>query len=129
MAMGTRKHRERQEGFWVATAELPRSAGHPFYERLNELLEEAGFDAFVEERCRKFYAAKMGRPSLAPGVYFRLLLVGYFEGLDSERGMAWRAADSLGLRRFLRIGLEEAPAGHPTISPTPGPVDLGKPRG
>ena len=96
MAMGTRKQQERQEGFWVATADLPRSAGHPFHERLNELLEEAGFDALVEERCRKFYAAKMGRPSLAPGVYFRLLLIGYFEGLDSERGMAWRAADSLG---------------------------------
>ena len=67
MAMGTRKQQERQEGFWVATADLPRSAGHPFYERLNELLEEAGFDALVEERCRKFYAAKMGRPSLGAG--------------------------------------------------------------
>ena len=98
MAMGKRK--PQQEEFWVATAELPRSAGHPFYERLNQLLEEAGFDAFVEERCRKFYAPTMGRPSLAPGMYFRLLLMGYFEGLDSERGMAWRAADSLGLRRF-----------------------------
>ena len=65
MAMGTRKQRERQEDLWIATAELPRSAGHPFYERLNELLEEAGFDGFVEERCRRFYAPKMGRPSLA----------------------------------------------------------------
>ena len=109
MAMGTRKQRERQEGLWIATAELQRSAGHWSYERLNKLLEEAGFDAFVEERCRKFYAATMGRPSLAPGMYFRLLLIGYFEGLDSERGMAWRAADSLELRRFLRIGLDEAP--------------------
>ena len=116
--MGTRKQQERQEGFWVATTNLPRSAGHPFYERLNGLLEEAGFDAFVEERCRKFYAPRMGRPSLAPGMYFRLLLMGYFEGLDSERGMAWRAADSLGLRRFLRIGLEEAPPDHSTISRT-----------
>jgi len=101
MAMGRRK--QRQEEFWVATADLPRLAGHPFYERLNELLEEAGFDAFVEERCRKFYAPRRGRPRLAPGMYFRLLLIGYFEGLDSERGMAWRAADSLGLRRFLRV--------------------------
>ena len=116
--MGTRKQQERQEGFRVATTNLPRSAGHPFYERLNGLLEEAGFDAFVEERCRKFYAPRMGRPSLAPGMYFRLLLMGYFEGLDSERGMAWRAADSLGLRRFLRIGLEEAPPDHSTISRT-----------
>ena len=124
MAMGTRKQQERQEGFWVATADLPRSAGHPFYERLNELLEEAGFDALVEERCRKFYAAKMGRPSLAPGVYFRLLLIGYFEGLDSERGMAWRAADSLGLRRFLRIGLEEMTPDHSTISRTRRLIDV-----
>ena len=97
--METRKQQERQEGLWIATATLPRTAGHPFYERLNELLEESGFDGFVEERCQRFYAPKMGRPSLTPGVYFRLLLVGYFEGLDSEREMAWRAADSLGMRR------------------------------
>ena len=101
--MGTRKQQERQEDLWIAAAELPRSAGHPFYERLNELLEQAGFDRFVEERCRRFYAPKMGRPGVAPGVYFRLLLIGYFEGLDGERGIAWRAADSLALRGFLRI--------------------------
>jgi transposase len=124
MAMGTRKQQERQEGFWVATADLPRSAGHPFYERLNELLEEAGFDAFVEERCRRYYAPTMGRPSLAPGVYFRLLLIGYFEGLDGERGIAWRAADSLGLRRFLRIGLDEMPPDHSTISRTRRLLDV-----
>ena len=124
MAMGTRKQQERQEGLWIATADLPRSGGHPFYERLNELLAEAGYDTFVEERCRKFYAPKMGRPSLAPGIYFRLLLVGYFEGLDSERGIAWRAADSLGLRRFLRIGLEEAPPDHSTISRTRRLIDV-----
>ncbi len=124
MAMGTRKQQERQEDLWIAAAELPRTAGHPFYERLNELLEETGFDSFVEERCRRFYAAKMGRPSLAPGVYFRLLLIGYFEGLDSERGIAWRAADSLGLRRFLRIGLEEAPPDHSTISRTRRLIDV-----
>ncbi|KKL80248.1 hypothetical protein LCGC14_2006670 [marine sediment metagenome] len=124
MAMGTRKQQERQEGLWIATADLPRAAGHPFYQRLNELLEEAGFDAFVEERCRKFYAPQMGRPSLAPGMYFRLLLMGYFEGLDSERGMAWRAADSLGLRRFLRIGLEEMTPDHSTISRTRRLIDV-----
>ncbi len=122
--MGTRKQRERQEGLWIATAELPRSAGHWFYERLNKLLEQAGFDAFVEERCRKFYAPTRGRPSLAPGMYFRLLLIGYFEGLDSERGIAWRAADSLGLRRFLRVGLEEAPPDHSTISRTRRRIDV-----
>jgi transposase len=124
MAMGTRKQQERQEELWVATAELPRSAGHPFYERLNELLEESGFDGFVEERCRRFYAPKMGRPSLAPGVYFRLLLIGYFEGLEGERGIAWRAADSLGLRRFLRIGLEEMTPDHSTISRTRRLIDV-----
>ena len=124
MAMGTRKQQERQEDLWIAAAELPRSAGHPFYERLNELLEQAGFDSFVEERCRRFYAPKMGRPGVAPGVYFRLLLIGYFEGLDGERGIAWRAADSLGLRRFLRIGLDEAPPDHSTISRTRRLIDV-----
>ena len=124
MAMGTRKQGERQEDLWIAKADLPRTAGHPFYERLNGLLEEAGFDGFVEERCRRFYAEKMGRPSLAPGVYFRLLLMGYFEGLDSERGMAWRAADSLALRSFLRIGLDEAPPDHSTISRTRRLIDV-----
>ncbi len=124
MARGTRKQGERQERLWIAAAELPRSAGHPFYERVNELLEEAGFDAFVEEECRSFYAAKMGRPSLAPGIYFRLLLIGYFEGLDAERGIAWRAADSLGLRSFLRIGLDEAPPDHSTISRTRRLIDV-----
>jgi transposase len=109
---------------WIAKADLPRTAGHPFYERLNGLLEEAGFDAFVEERCGRFYAPKMGRPSLAPGVYFRLLLIGYFEGLDSERGMAWRAADSLALRSFLRIGLDEVPPDHSTISRTRRLIDV-----
>lgn len=124
MAMGTRKQGERQEGLWIAAADLPRTAGHPFYERLNGLLEEAGFDAFVEERCGRFYAPKMGRPSLAPGVYFRLLLIGYFEGLDSERGMAWRAADSLALRSFLRIGLDGVPPDHSTISRTRRLIDV-----
>lgn len=124
MAMGTRQHRERPEALWVATADLPTSAGHPFYQRLNELLDEHGFDAFVEEECAPFYAPKMGRPSLPPGMYFRLLLMGYFEGLDSERGMAWRAADSLALRRFLRIGLEESTPDHSTISRTRRLIDV-----
>jgi len=78
----------------------------------------------VEERCRKFYAPKMGRPSLAPGKYFRLLLIGYFEGLDSEREIAWRAADSLALRSFLRIGLDEVPPDHSTISRTRRLIDV-----
>jgi transposase len=113
-----------QEGLWVATSELPRSPGHPFYARLNRALESEGFDAFVETRCRKFYAPVLGRPGLAPGRYFRLLLVGYFEGLDSERGMAWRAADSLAVRSFLGLGLEEQAPDHSTISRTRRLIDI-----
>jgi len=109
---------------WVAVSELPRSVSHPFYEKLNGLLAEYGFDDFVETQCRPFYAEKMGRPSLAPGQYFRLLLLGYFEGLDSERGMAWRAADSLGVRAFLGLALTEGAPDHSTISRTRRLIDL-----
>lgn len=123
MAMG--KHRAtRQTAIWIATSDLPTPAAHPFYQRLNVLLTKAEFDAFVEGRCVGFYAATMGRPSLAPAVYFRLLLIGYFEGIDSERGMAWRAADSLALREFLSLGLDEAPPDHSTISRTRRLIDL-----
>src|SRR2546422_7110689 len=125
MAMGTRKDREEQEELWVPHTALPKGASHPFYQRLNQLLEECRFDEFVERRCRRFYAVKRGRPSLAPGVYFRLLLIGYFEGIDSERGIAWRAQDSLALRRFLRVGLEESPPDHSTISRTRRLIDVG----
>lgn len=124
MAMGTRKQGESQEEMWVARAALPTSPGHPFYQRLQQLLDENQFDAYVEGRCQRFYSEKMGRPSLAPGVYFRLLLIGYFEGIDSERGIAWRASDSLGLRRFLRIGLEESGPDHSTISRTRRRIDV-----
>ena len=82
------------------------------------MLDEAGFDAFVEEQCAKFYADGVSRPSLPPGRYFRMLLLGYFEGLESERAMAWRAADSLSLRQFLDIALHEAPPDHSTVSRT-----------
>ena len=102
---------------WVAMADLPQGGGHPFYERLNQILNAAGFDAFVEELCALF-SARMGRPSLAPGRYFRLLLVAYFEGLDSERAIAWRAADSLSLRSFLRLAPPSAPPDHSRISRT-----------
>ena len=124
MAMGTRKDQEQQEEMWIPQASLAKGSSHPFYQRLNELFEESRFDAFVEGRCQRFYAEKMGRPSLAPGMYFRLLLIGYFEGIDSERGIAWRAQDSLALRRFLRVGLEEAPPDHSTISRTRRLIDL-----
>jgi transposase len=117
MAMGTRKKRERQEPLWYRS-ELPAAPGHPFYSRLNEILEKAGFDRFCEDRCGGFYHAKLGRPSLAPGLYFRIMMVGFFEGLDSERGIAWRMADSLTLRQFLSIGLDENTPDHVTISRT-----------
>lgn len=109
---------------WIPTSDLPTPAAHPFYQRLNRLLMTAGFDAFVEERCAGFYAATMGRPGLAPAIYFRLLLIGYFEGIDSERGIAWRAADSLALREFLALGLDLAPPDHSTISRTRRLIDL-----
>jgi transposase len=124
MAMGTRKQREKQEDIWIAHAELASAPAHPFYSRLNELLEAGRFDEFVEGRCRKFYAARMGRRSLTPGIYFRSLLVGYFEGLDSERGIAWRMADSLGLRRFVGIALDEKTPDHSTISRTRRLIDV-----
>ena len=122
MAMGTRQ--SEQGLLWVATAELPKSPGHPFYTRLNALLDADDFDGFVEGQCARFYAPVMGRPSLAPGRYFRLLLIGYFEGLDAERGIAWRATDSLALRSFLRLALDEASPDHSTISRTRRVIDL-----
>src|SRR5438552_3820748 len=124
MAMGTRKQREKQEDIWIAHAELARAPGHPFYQRLNELLEAEGFDQFVEQRCAKFYAEKYGRPSLTPGIYFRSLLIGYFEGIAAERGIAWRLADSLALRRFVGIALDEYTPDHSTISRTRRLIDL-----
>ena len=123
MAMGKRR-RDRQPTMSVPTTELPTSASHPFYARLNRLLRDGGFDDFAEARCAAFYAATMGRPGLAPGIYFRLLLVGYFEGLDSERAIAWRAADSLTLRDFLGLGFPDAPPDHSTISRTRRLIDL-----
>ena len=124
MGMGTRQSQERQEEIWIANAELARSPGHPFYVRLNELLDEEKFDVFVESLCRRFYAATMGRPGLVPGVYFRSLLIGYFEGIDSERGIAWRMADSLALREFVRVGITEQTPDHSTISRTRRLIDV-----
>ena len=123
MAMGKRKQQE-QPSFWIATADLPKTAGHPFYERLNRILNDGGFDAFVEGACRSFYAETLGRPSLAPAVYFRMLFVGYFEGIDSERGIAWRVADSMALRHFLGYSLTEQTADHSTISRNRRLLDL-----
>ena len=122
MAMGTRKSRERQESLWYGT-ELPAAPGHPFYTRLNEALDKANFDRHCEESCAGFYHAKLGRPSLAPGLYFRIMMIGFFEGLESERGIAWRLADSLTLRQFLSIGLDENTPDHVTISRTRRLID------
>jgi len=124
MAMGRRKKRERQEELWVATAALPVGASHPFYARLNALLDEERFDERVEGLCERFYAGEVGRPGLAPGIYFRLLMVGYFEGIDSERGIAWRASDSLSIRSFVRIALDERVPDHSTISRTRRLMDV-----
>src|SRR5450432_2006927 len=117
MAMGTRKRRERQPELWYG-GELPTAPGHLFYKRLNEVLDNAQFDAFCETTCADFYHHKLGRPSLPPGQYFRIMMIGFFEGLDSERGIAWRLADSLTLRQFLSIALDEKTPDHVTISRT-----------
>jgi len=123
MAMG-RVEGEAQKAFWVATQDLPRSPGHPFYERLNEILDQGGFDRFCESQCRKFYAEVLGRPSVAPGRYFRMLLIGYFEKLDSERGIEWRCQDSLSLRAFLRLSPGEHVPDHSSLSRTRRRIDV-----
>src|SRR6188508_1551423 len=123
MAMGARKRHAKQDSMWVATQDLPRSAAHPFYARLNQILYQHDFDGYVEGLCQRFYAAD-GRPGLPPGRYFRLLLIGYFEGLDAERAIAWRAADSFALREFLGLVLPNAPPDHSTISRTRRLIDL-----
>lgn len=122
MAMGTRSRH--QEELWIPSCTLARPASHPFYERLNHLLGEHDFDRFVEGKCQRFYAATMGRPGLAPGIYFRLLLVGYFEGIDSERGISWRAGDSLSIRDFVGIPLNEGAPDNTTISRTRRLIDV-----
>ena len=124
MAMGKRRQRPTQTSIWVATQDLPRSAAHPFYARLNQIFDKADFDRYVEGLCQQFYADDTGRPGLPPGRYFRLLLIGYFEGLDAERAIAWRAADSFALREFLGLVVPEAPPDHSTISRTRRLIDL-----
>jgi transposase len=115
MSMGRRPSEEQGE-FWVPTADLPRSPGHVFYDKLNRLLGDAGFDRHVEMLCRPHYADDVGRTSIAPGVYFRMILVGYFEGIDSQRGIAWRCADSLSLRSFLGVPIGESTPEHSSLS-------------
>ncbi len=115
MALGRRKN-ERQREIWVATDELPRSVGHVFYQKLNKLLRETDFDAQVESLCKPYYHDAMGRPGIPPGVYFRMLLVGYFEGIGSQRGIAWRCADSLSLRDFLGFSITEETPDHSSLT-------------
>ncbi len=116
MAMGRRKS-ERQAALFLLADELPKSGGHPFYRKLNRLLAAARFDEWIESRCLEYYDSRpIGRPSIPPGVYFRMLLVGYFEGIDSQRGIAWRCADSLSLREFLGTPLSEDTSDHTTLS-------------
>jgi transposase len=123
MAMGKRNTQQQQE-LWVATTDIPDAPGHPFYRKLNELLAEHGFDPLVEGLCQKFYHDELGRPSVPPGVYFRMLLIGYFEGIDSERGIAWRCDDSRTLRDFLGYEIKKATPDHSSLSKIRGRIDL-----
>src|ERR1700694_2374109 len=116
MAMGKRK--AKQQGLWVSTNEIPKAASHPFYAKVNEVLEQRKLDRRLEHLCRRVYKPVLGRPSMAPGVYFRMLLIGFFEGIDSERGIAWRVADSLSLREFLGCSVTELTPDHSTLSRT-----------
>jgi len=118
MAMGKRGRRQRQEELWTPTSAIVEAPGHAFYERLNEVLARGRFDERIKHLCGRFYRGPKGRPSIPPGVYFRMLLVGYFEGIDSERGIAWRVADSLSLRKFLGYVLDEKTPDHSTVSRT-----------
>jgi transposase len=123
MAMG--KRRGRQQDLWIAAAKLPKTPRHIFYDRVNEVLKGEGFDEFAEKECVGFYKSEtIGRPSIAPGVYFRMLLIGYFEGIDAERGIAWRCADSLSLKSFLGYALTEDTPDHCTVSRTRRLIDL-----
>ena len=117
MALG--RQRERQTDMLVSWAEMPRSPGHAFYDKLQSILMASGFDRFVETQCAPEYAPRRGRPSLPPGRYFRMLLIGYFEGIDSERGLEWRCADSLSLREFLRLSERERVPDHSWLSHAP----------
>ena len=125
MSMRKRPESQQQE-MWVPAHTLSEVPGHPFYTRLNELLSEHGFDAFVEALCAPYYAETLGRPSIAPGVYFRLLMIGYFEGLGSERGIAWRVADSISLRCFLGYPFTDSTPDHSSLSRIRGrlPVEV-----
>lgn len=115
MALG-RRRRQRQQEFWITAEDLPDVPRHVFYEKLNAVLDEGGFDDFVEELCRAYYAKDLGRPGIPPGTYFRMLFVGDFEDIDSQRGIAWRCADSLSLKAFLGYRPQEQTPEHSSLS-------------
>ena len=123
MAMG-RRSKERQGAFWIPADEVVGGPGHPFYRKLNEVFESRGFDRFVEGLCEKFYHEELGRPGIPPGVYFRMLLIGFFEGIDSERGIDWRCADSMTLREFLGYPLTKSTPDHSTLCTIRQRIDL-----
>jgi transposase len=116
--MSVGKQGELQSRMWVAYDQIPKGKGHAFYDRLQRVLRHGSFDAFAEDLCAPFYAETMGRPSIPPGRYFRMLLIGYFEGLDSERGICWRCADSLSLRKFLQLDTTQSVPDHSSLSRT-----------
>jgi len=116
MAMGVQQ--DRQDVLIVAWQDMPRSPGHAFYDRLQDVLIKGGFDTFAEAMCRPYYSAKMGAKSIPPGRYFRMHLIGYFEGLDSERGIEWRCSDSFSLRDFLRLEACDRVPDHSWLSKT-----------
>src|SRR5450432_864664 len=114
--MGLGKRKQEQQEAWVATTDLPKSPGHPFYLKLNHLLAEADFDIWLESLCRPYYADGKGRDSIPPGTYFRMILIGYFEGIASQRGIAWRAKDSLSIREFLGCAPTEETPDHSSLT-------------
>jgi transposase len=122
MALGKRK--DVAQPLFISTVDLPSFGPNPFYDAVNQVLAAHHFDAFVENLCGKFYCDKVGRPGLPPGIYFRCLLIGYFEGLDSERGIAWRCADSKSLGLFLGYAIDQQTPDHSTISRTRRLIDL-----
>ena len=117
MSMGSKKRKQQGE-MWIDAGLLPNAPAHPFYSKLDELLERNGFTAFVEAECAQYYADDLGRPSIPPPVHFKMLFIGFFEGIDSERGIAWRVADSVGLRQFLGYELTEGTPDHSSLSRT-----------
>ena len=127
MALGKRKHE--QQSAWVATTELPKSPGHPFYKKLNKLAGRGRLRRVAGTLCAPYYSAKTGRDSIPPGVYFRMILIGYFEGISSQRGIAWRCSDSRSLAEFLGVPVAGGDARPFQLVADSRSVAAGSPRG